>query len=329
MDLRARTRQFGPAYLIALLVLTVYACVFAVRVRADGSALPFVVMGTSNTPGNHGYDGQFYYRIAIAPLGTSRGLDNVAYRYQRIGYPMLARALSVGRNALVPGALVLINIVAVAIGTLVCARFLRANGFHPAYALAWALYAGQVAAFWRDLAEPFAMLLVACALMAVRVDRVPLAGVLLAAAVLTKETALLFAAAVAASYAFRGRANSFAVFTVLVAAPYLAWQLALVHMFGHTGLSEAHAAPRLLLVGLRGARGTGAVVGDLLAVAGPSVLCVALLACGIWSQRGTGRHGCLARRHELALPCARRQHRVCLDAAEPDVRRSLGVREDR
>ena len=291
MDDRERHRRYGAACLIALLVLAAYGCVFAVRDRLDGSALPFVVMGTSNTPGNHGYDGQFYYRIAVAPLGTVRGLDNAPYRYQRIGYPMLARAIAVGRDALVPASLVLINVVAVALGTFACARLLQANGVSPAYSLVWALYAGQVAAFWRDLAEPVAMALVAMALLAVRADRVLPAGVLLAAAALTKETALLFAVAVGAHYLLRGRGRSFAMLAVEVSAPYIAWQVALLHMFGHAGLTEAHTPPRLLLGGLHGAGGGGALVGDIVAVAGPSVLCAILVACCLLQRRGTGRRG--------------------------------------
>jgi len=279
--------------LIALLVLAVYGAVFVTRDRLDGNALPFVVMGTSNTPGNHGYDGQFYYRIALAPLGTRHGLDTAAYRYQRIGYPMLARALSAGRSASVPALLVLINVAAIALGTFVCSRLLRAHGSAPAYSLLWAIYAGQAAAFWRDLAEPLAMLLVACALLAVRADRVVPAGLLLAAGALTKETALLFALAVAGHYLLRGRIRPFATLTLLVAVPYLAWQAALVHMFGHTGLSEANAPPRLLFEGLRGARDTGALAGDLIAVVVPSVLCIYVLASGIRLRQADGVKGML------------------------------------
>jgi hypothetical protein len=293
VDIRERFRGLGASYLIAVLVLAVYGCIFVVRDRTDGSAMAFVVMGTSNTPGNHGYDGQYYYRIAVAPLGATRGLDDAAYRYQRIGYPMLARALSLGRSALVPAMLVLINVAAVALGSLVCAQLLRAHVFPPAYALLWALYAGQAAAFLRDLAEPLAMLLVACALCAVRADRVCLAGVLLALAALTKETALLFAVALAVHYLLRGRGRAFATLTVLAAAPYCAWQAVLARAFGHTGLSGAQTPARLLLDGLRGARGTGALVDDLVVVVVPSVLCVGLLASGIWLRRARGLRGVL------------------------------------
>ena len=293
VDIRERFRRLGSSSLIALLVLAVYGSVFLARDRLDGGALPFVVMGTSNTPGNHGYDGEYYYRIAVAPLGTTRGLDNAAYRYQRIGYPLLARALSAGRSALVPATLVMINVMALALGSFVCARLLRAHGSPPAYSLPWAFYVGQAAAFWRDLAEPLAMLLVACALYAVGTERICLAGVLLAAAALTKETALLFAVAVAGHCLLRGRIHAFATLTVLVAAPYFAWQAALVRMFGHTGLSQAHTPPRLLFDGLQGATSTGALAGDLVAVAVPSVLCVALLASGIWNRRAEGLRGVL------------------------------------
>ncbi len=282
-----------PCCLVALIVLVVYGSVFAVRYRLDGGSLPFVVMGTSNSPGNHGYDGQYYYRIAVAPLGTTRGLDRAAYRYLRIGYPALARVLSGGRTALVPAVLVLINIAAIALGTFACARLLRSHGSSPAYALLWALYAGQAAAFWRDLAEPTAMLLVAGALLAASAQRLVPAGVLFAAAALTKETALLFAVAVGGQFLLRGHLRAFSTLSILVAAPYLAWQAAVARMFAHSVLSEAHSSPRLLLDGLQGARDSAALAGDLAVVVLPSVLCVALLASGIWQRHGDGVAGFL------------------------------------
>jgi hypothetical protein len=43
----------------------------------------------------HGYDGQFFYRLALEPFSTAERVDGIAfdapaYRQQRIGYPLLA-----------------------------------------------------------------------------------------------------------------------------------------------------------------------------------------------------------------------------------------------
>ena len=48
--------------------------------------------------GKAGYDGQFNYAIAADPLHASPALDVPAYRYQRILYPLLVRALALGQE---------------------------------------------------------------------------------------------------------------------------------------------------------------------------------------------------------------------------------------
>ena len=64
-------------------------------------------------PGD-GYDGQFYFRLAITPFTsdpTAAGitLDNPPYRAQRILYPLVVWVLSAGRPQLVPLLLILAN----------------------------------------------------------------------------------------------------------------------------------------------------------------------------------------------------------------------------
>ena len=65
-----------------------------------------------------GYDGQFYYRLALDPANWSKTAFGItmdqSYRYTRIGYPVLAWLLSLGQHQLVPVVLVAINLLAVA-----------------------------------------------------------------------------------------------------------------------------------------------------------------------------------------------------------------------
>lgn len=254
--------------------------------------MPFVVMGTANSPGNHGYDGQFYYRMALSGLGAA-GFDNAAYRWQRPGYPLAARLLALNRPAAIPAALVAVNVAAIAAGVFLISLLLDLDGAPVAYALMWALYAGQVAAFWRDLAEPLAMALVAGALLCQRRGRLPAMAVCLALAALTKETALLFTAAAAMHYLCRGRPASAALIAAS-ALPYLLWQTVLLRVFGYAGLSQAQSRAAWLPGGLSGARGWPALVGDWVAVAGPSLVCALILALSLWAARNHGVRGLLA-----------------------------------
>lgn len=293
MDARAYgppTPAYGPAVsirhaivpaLLCLLVLAVYAAVFAVRVQRPGGALAFAVLGTSNTPGNRGYDGQYYYRIAVDPLGGKRGLDRPAYRYQRIGYPLLTRALALGDRARIASTLVLVNAVAIALGTLFVALLVSRYGLSPLYALPYAIYVGQVASIWRDLAEPLAFALVGAALLTWCVERPWPACLLLLAASLTKEAALLFVAAWALHLALRGWWRALVTLLALVVVPHALWQLGLWLIFGQPGLAGTDHPPRLPLGGLSGVRGTRQLLYALPSVVIPALLCLGLVWRGL------------------------------------------------
>ncbi|MDB5076203.1 MAG: rane protein of unknown function [Chloroflexi bacterium] len=290
-DPKALRRPWGGLALpfaLATLVLFTYSATFAWRVHQDGNALNFAVLGTSNTPGNHGYDGQYYYRIAVAPLGGPHGLDKPAYRYQRIGYPLVARGLAYGLNIELPSALVLVNVGAIALGTLLVALLLRDAGVSPLFAVAWAAYAGQVASFWRDLAEPLAMALVALAILLARRDRWWPAACALLLAALTKETSLLFVAAAGAHIAFNGRLRLLGVLAAVVGLPYVAWQIGLHVAFGQTGFGGADRPPMIPFGGLAATRGLAERLGELLVVVGPALLSLALVAAAL---RLAGRSG--------------------------------------
>jgi hypothetical protein len=289
-DLRRPWGRLALPFALAALVLFAYAGAFLWHVHQDGNALQFAVLGTSNTPGNHGYDGQYYYRIAVAPLAGAHGLDKPAYRYQRIGYPLAARALAFGSNAQVPLALVLVNICAVTLSTLLVALLLRDSGASPAFALAWAAYAGQVASFWRDLAEPLAMALVALAILLIRRERWWPAAFALLLAALTKETSLLFVAAAGVHLALHGRLRLLGMLSCVVGLPYLVWQIGLRIAFGQTGFAGADRPPVIPFGGLASARGLAEWVGDLLVVVGPSVVSLVFVGVALWlAGRSGGR----------------------------------------
>ena len=80
----------------------------------------FLHKSTSSSAINHarpidnkiGYDGQFYYFLAVDPTHGKDYMDAPGVIYSRIGYPMTVRALSGGNAALVPYMMVLVNILA-------------------------------------------------------------------------------------------------------------------------------------------------------------------------------------------------------------------------
>src|SRR4029077_19006038 len=107
-----------------------------------------------------GYDGQFYYRLALEPAHwqhTAVGITmDQSYRYTRIGYPILAWIFSLGQHQLVPVVLVVLNLFGVAAMAMRGGMSPRQAGRHALWGLAFAAYFGLVISVGRDTAEPLA-----------------------------------------------------------------------------------------------------------------------------------------------------------------------------
>lgn len=155
--------------------------------------------GLAVVPGS-GYDGEFYYRLALDPANLHRTAFGVtfdtAFRLQRITYSAIAWLFAGGRQGIVPISLVVVNILGFGVlgwlGGLVAKDAKR-----PAvYGLLIAGYFGFLFSLGRDLTEICAASFLLAGLVALRRHRPVLAGFLLAAAALSRETALAFAVSV-------------------------------------------------------------------------------------------------------------------------------------
>ncbi|HMD92976.1 MAG TPA: hypothetical protein VKG80_10050, partial [Trebonia sp.] len=148
-----------------------------------------------------GYDGQFYYRLALNPFNwhqTAYGITmDHNYRYTRIGYPLVAWILSLGQHHLVPTVLVVINLICVGIIGWLGGMFARESGRHALWGLLFVAYFGLVISVGRDTAEPLADACLLGGLLAYRHSRYVLAALLIAYGVLTNEPILVAAIAIA------------------------------------------------------------------------------------------------------------------------------------
>ena len=149
----------------------------------------------------YGYDGQFFYRLAINPLNfhhTAYGITmDRPYRYMRIGYPALTWLLSLGQHSLIPVMLVAVNIAAIGALGYLGAMFAAEGGRHALAGLLLPGYFGLITSLSRDTAEPLAAVCLLAGLLAVRARRPVLAGALLAYGALTRETVMVAVAALA------------------------------------------------------------------------------------------------------------------------------------
>jgi hypothetical protein len=226
----------GLPTLIVILICLFY--VTAVLVQVKGDPLKFVI-----------YDGHYSLQIAYRLLGEASEIPAsypyasefpVAYRFQRILYPFLARLFALGWTELIPWTLIAINIVAIAIGTFVTELLLRHHHTSNWYALVYGLYAGNLVALRSDMSEPLAQMLVMLAIWAWVKGKHNWAFFWFALALLTKETSLLFIMAFGL-YSLQQRNWRDVVGLGISLLPYVIWQFFLFGWLGEFGFTSGHS----------------------------------------------------------------------------------------
>ena len=235
-------------YWPALLVLIVSLAYALWRLSSfGGDPIGLAQIGTrfqdGDPSGSEGYDGQFAYYIAQNPnpRAVRAKLDVPAYRYQRILYPLLARALALKNPSWIPWTLLLINLVSHFVGTLLFTLYLIENKVPSRYALIYGLWVGLVVGIGSDLFEPLAFALIAAAWVARDHKRWGMSYLLLLLALLTKEIAIAFWLAALFTDLLkvpRGNQWKSALLTGIV---FFAWQLWLWIEFGEPGLASGGA----------------------------------------------------------------------------------------
>jgi len=210
---RERGARLASPWVVAAIVAVFYALLVGPGLASDPYQFvnighKFLKQGTTSSvikptlPSDDkvGYDGQFYYFLAVDPKHGRDYMDAPGVIYSRIGYPMTVRALSGGNSSVIPYMMVLVNILAAVGGTLAIAFFLRRRGLPPALALLYGFFPGLVLAVLRDLTEPLAFGLAAAGLLVFNPNsklRLLGSASLFGMAMLTRETVALFPAILA------------------------------------------------------------------------------------------------------------------------------------
>jgi hypothetical protein len=147
-------------------------------------------------PHSWGWDGQYYYALALDPFTSHRvvhgvELDSPAYRQQRIVYPLLVWALAHGQISLVPGLMILVNYLALLLLALVASRMAQLLGQHALWGLLLPFYPAFVNCLAVDLPEALSALFVCSGLLFLWTRRYAFSAALFSLALLTRETALI------------------------------------------------------------------------------------------------------------------------------------------
>jgi hypothetical protein len=240
---------------IVLVISLLY--VLLTLARYNGDPKYFALIGTRYDPGlpdgRPGYDGQFAYQIARDPANGWTKTDVPAYRYQRIVYPLAARILALGSADLVPWTLILVNVIALIAGVWLTEEILQHFNVSRWYALIYGLSAGTLMSVRLDLTEPMAYALAQAGVLLALKDRWRWAAVMLALAALTKEMTLAVAAGIGLVYLWQRQWPKLLVFSAIVLAPFVIWQIVLWQWFGQPGVGSGGAlATPFEIVPLRG-----------------------------------------------------------------------------
>jgi hypothetical protein len=210
---RSFNTQWLPAVLVAALFLVVLRAQLSTHnhdpsyfisiggyyvVRADD-----VPPNVRIIPASSGYDGQFFYQLALnpfAPQEVNAGLTigNGPYRHQRIIYPLLVWLCAFGNRDLIPAALVIVNYLALCGLAWLGGRFAQLHQCHALWGALFALYPGFLFTLTRDLAEILAAVFLLAGLLSLQQSSSSWrSAVWLALAVFTRETTVLAVLALA------------------------------------------------------------------------------------------------------------------------------------
>jgi hypothetical protein len=211
-----RTRRLDTA-LAPMLVSAVLATAFVVLRwlhAAQHQLGRFVVAGSLYANARHtpkslpvgtgsGYDGEFYYRLALDPFDLAHRAFGISFdsysRTERMLYPFLAWVVSGGHHSDVPLALVIVNVFAASMLGLAGGLLAKSAGRHAIWGLVFSGYWGYLWTLGRDLTELTTAALVIFALAALLRDRPIWAGLAFLGAVVSKETAVLLVGTLAVS----------------------------------------------------------------------------------------------------------------------------------
>ena len=195
--------------MVAISAVVIYGLFLGIRVMVagHGNLASLIILGhtfvnSSRLPIQHlpqipgpGYDGQFYFRLALDPFDLKRTALGITfdtpYRPSRIGYPALVYLLAGTDRALVPASLVYTNLLAIGAIGLSGSYLAVSSRLSPWWGLLLAGYFGFTYSIGRDLTEVSGTVFVLLGLLLLRKERWILGTVAFSYAVITRETATL------------------------------------------------------------------------------------------------------------------------------------------
>lgn len=205
------------------------------------SELKRVIYVNSNS---FGYDGQFYYRLALDPLTnkeTEDGitLDKPAYRQKRLIYPLISRLVSF-KPSYIPYALVIINLLGIAYLSYLSCKLVIIFKRKLIYSLIIPFYPGFIFTLYRDLTEIIAISLLFTGIIALNNKKNKLAVLFFVLSSFTKETTLIIPIGILLAYLFfNKKANkNWLIISLVPIITYVIWHFVINYLWKNNGIDS-------------------------------------------------------------------------------------------
>jgi hypothetical protein len=198
-----------------------------------------------------GHDGKFFFSQAMDPFYLEPGthavfLDRPTYRAQRMLYPTLASFGGLLSPQGTAWGLIVVNVVAMVVGTLFTSLVARQLGISEWFGLVFVLNPGLIVALNIDGANIVAMAALMAGIYYVTTDRLLFASVAMTASVLARETMLIAALGLALYWYYKRRRVPWMM--IIPPAAVVAWW-GYVHWRLQGGVAQDTQAVGLPLVG--------------------------------------------------------------------------------
>lgn len=144
-----------------------------------------------------GYDGQYFYHIALNPKIHSNKHSGVAtgdmvYRRQRILYPLLCHVIVLGNLELIPWAMVLINLGSLFMLFFFTSKILEHFSIDKSNLLVLGIFSGLYLSLSRNLAEPMSIMFLSISLYCLLKQKLFLFVLVSICALFTREDTVFF-----------------------------------------------------------------------------------------------------------------------------------------
>jgi len=180
-----------------------------------------------------GYDGEFNYFMAFDPFLSkykndprvySRFIDEPAYRFGRIGFPLLIKLFSLDNPTLYPKAIVWLIVASHLFGSFFLLKILLFFKKNPFWTFLYILVSGFYYSLQWGLGESIGMAMVLAGLYGYLKGLLPWTTALLAASLFIRESGLLVILAIMAFEVFQWRNFKRALVIGISVVPYLLWK---------------------------------------------------------------------------------------------------------